>query len=210
MSGSPSVDRRTRRRQETRAEIVAAAWGQVREHGLAGLSMRDLGQRVGMRAQSLYSYFASKHEIYDAMFLEGNEAFVRSLRALPPSDDPAEIARDGAHNFFEFCVSDPVRYQLLFQRTLPDFVPSERSYDVAREAYQLSVDQLHAMGVTQSGIDLWTAVLAGLVAQQLSNEPGGDRWAVLIDDAVDMLLAAVLPETFNSPTFNNRTVRSNP
>ena len=57
-------------------EIVAAAREQVREHGLAGLSLRDLGARVGMRAQSLYSYFASKHEIYDAMFAQGNQEFL--------------------------------------------------------------------------------------------------------------------------------------
>ena len=30
--------------------------------------------------------------------------------------------------FVEFCTSDPVRYQLLFQRTIPDFEPSPESY----------------------------------------------------------------------------------
>ena len=73
--GRPGVtganDRRAQRRQETKDEIVAAAWDLVREQGLAGLAMRDLGARVGMRAQSIYSYFESKHEIYDAMFREG-------------------------------------------------------------------------------------------------------------------------------------------
>jgi len=50
MSGTPKVDRRTRRRQETVEEIVAAAWEQVRERGLTALSMQDLDARVGMRA----------------------------------------------------------------------------------------------------------------------------------------------------------------
>lgn len=197
------IDRKTRRRQETIDEIVAAAWDQVRERGLAGLSMRDLGARVGMRAQSLYSYFASKHEIYDAMFLEGNQAFVASLQTLPHVEDPEdvrEVARAGAHNFFEFCVSDPVRYQLLFQRTIPDFVPSERSYAVAREALDITVERLTAVGATRAGVDLWTAVVAGLVAQQLANDPGGDRWEVLIDDAVDMLVAKIVPDIEVSET----------
>lgn len=203
MSGTPIIDRKTRRRQETIDEIVAAAWDQVRERGLAGLSMRDLGARVGMRAQSLYSYFASKHEIYDAMFLEGNQAFVASLQTLPHVEDPEdvrEVARAGAHNFFEFCVSDPVRYQLLFQRTIPDFVPSERSYAVAREALDITVERLTAVGATRAGVDLWTAVVAGLVAQQLANDPGGDRWEVLIDDAVDMLVAKIVPDIEVSET----------
>jgi AcrR family transcriptional regulator len=79
VSGKPNNDRKARRRQETSDEIVAAAWEQVREHGLAGLSMRDLGARVGMRAQSLYSYFASKHEIYDAMFARGNQELLERM-----------------------------------------------------------------------------------------------------------------------------------
>ena len=195
MSGKPSIDRRTRRRQETVDEIVAAAWDQAREQGLVGLSMRELGARVGMRAQSLYSYFASKHEIYDAMFLQGNEAFLAWMQEGPDSGDGDGIAdlRWSARRFFDFCVGDPVRYQLLFQRTIPDFVPSERSYAVAREAYELMAEQLAAVGIDQSGVDLWTAVLAGLVAQQLSNDPGGDRWSVLVDRAVDMLIAELVP-----------------
>lgn len=156
--------------------------------------MRDLGARVGMRAQSLYSYFASKHEIYDAMFAQGNQAFLAWMTDDSAVGETIELRLDAirrsAHRFFEFCVSDPVRYQLLFQRTIPDFVPSEHSYAVAQAAYELSADRLMAIGLDQSGVDLWTAMLAGLVAQQLANDPGGDRWAVLVDPAVDMFVAA--------------------
>ena len=68
---NPAPDRRTQRREATKAEILDAAWALVREHGLAALSLRDLAARVGMRAPSLYQYFASKHAIYDAMFEQG-------------------------------------------------------------------------------------------------------------------------------------------
>jgi hypothetical protein len=34
--------------------------------------------------------------------------------------------------------------------------------------------------------DLFTALGTGLADQQLSNDPGGDRWIRLIDDAVEM------------------------
>jgi AcrR family transcriptional regulator len=207
MSGTPIIDRRARRRQETVEEIVTAAWEQVRERGLAGLSMRDLGGRVGMRAQSLYSYFASKQEIFDAMFLQGNEAFVEWITdGSGPgnrADDRLAAVRRVAHRFFEFCISDPVRYQLLFQRTIPGFAPSERSFAVARMAYDTAVAPLIALGIDQSGVDLWTAVLAGLVAQQLANDPGGNRWSVLVDRAVDMVLAELVPDRFRV-----RTVRT--
>lgn len=181
------------RRQATQTDIVRASWDVVREHGLAGLSMRDLGERVGMRAQSVYSYFASKHEIYDAMFLEGYEAFVAWMGAAVREDvvatDPIDAARSRARAFVDFCVSDPVRYQLLFQRTIPGFTPSDESWAVAVQAYEQMSRQLAAIGVhDQEELDLWTAVLTGLTDQQISNDPGGDRWIRLVDRAVDMLM----------------------
>ena len=37
-------------------------------------------------------------------------------------------------------------------------------------------------------LDTWTALLNGLVDQQISNDPGGDRWVRLIDDCVTMFV----------------------
>ena len=48
------------------------------------------------------------------------------------------------------------------------------------------------VGITDpSAGDLWTALLAGRTNQQVSNDPSGDRWARLNDEAVDMFLAHV-------------------
>ncbi len=200
-SSAAAPDRRALRREETKAEIVAAAWELVRESGLAGLALRDLGKRVGMKAQSLYSYFESKHDIYDAMFREGYLEFAAVTAADSDADDvsPHELLRRVAHRFFGFCTSDPVRYQLLFQRTIPDFVPSEESYAVAVAAYRSMQDQLVALGVTDpEAVDLWTALMTGLTDQQISNDPGGDRWERIIDRAVDMFLREIAPHLINT------------
>ena len=194
-------DRRAARRQETKAEIVAAGWDLVRENGLAGLAMRDLGERVGMKAQSIYSYFASKHEIYDAMFHEGYVAFAAFTDGLLDNSnaEPLDQARTMAHQFFQFCTSDAVRYQLLFQRTIPGFVPSKESFDVALEAYNSMVSRLAEIGITDpAAVDLWTAVLTGLTDQQISNDPGGDRWERLVDRALDMTLREIAPHLFET------------
>jgi len=198
MSSKTNNDRKAVRRQETIDEIVSAAWELSAEQGLVGFSLRDLGARVGMRAQSLYSYFGSKNEIYDAMFLDGNQALIATLKSGPDAAqleaDPVDVGRAQARIFFEFCIEDPVRYQLLFQRTIPGFDPSPESYAAAEEAYELGPGVLRAVGLSQADLDLWTAVLTGLVSQQLSNDPGGDRWAQVFDRAIDMLLAENTPE----------------
>jgi len=192
VSGNPNSDRRSERRQQTRAEIVEASWRVVRQHGLAGLSMRDLGDKVGMRAQSIYSYFASKNDIYDAMFLQGSRAVAERLeQAADDGDtsDPVEAIRRAVHAFVDVCTEDPVRYQLLFQRTIPGFTPSPTTYAVAVGWYEQMSERLATIGVRdQAGRDMWTAMMTGLTDQQISNDPGGDRWKRLVDRSVDMLL----------------------
>lgn len=202
-------DRRAVRHEATKAEIVSASWALVRRNGLSGLALRDLASAVDMKAPSLYSYFASKNDIYDAMFAEGYLAFGEHLAAIDSSLPPAERARAGVRVFFEFCVADPVRFQLLFQRTIPDFVPSPQSYALAVAVYEQLAAQLAALGVTDpQAMDLWTAVTTGLVSQQIANDPGGNRWERLIDRSVDMLLAATVPSAAGAAGRNNDTPRA--
>jgi AcrR family transcriptional regulator len=196
MSGKPIRDRRVERNAATRAEILAAAWELVRAGGLGSLAMRDLGARVGMRAQSLYVYFPSKHAIYDAMIAESNRELLSRVTQLPQTPDPVEALHGRARFFVEFCVEDPVRYQLLFQRTIPGLDPSPQAYAPAVEALDYTRAALRACGITgDRGLDAWTAVIGGLAAQQNANEPGGDRWLRLVDEITDMYLAHYAPAT---------------
>ena len=198
MSVEPVRDRRAERRESTKAEILEAAWAIVRAEGLAALSLRDLARRVGMQAPSLYQYFDSKHAIYDAMFAQANQALAERLSGLAGTGTPVEELRLAAHLVVEFSVEDPARYQLLFQRTIPGFEPSPESYGLAVELLQRAQVLLHAAGFHDPrALDLWTALVGGLAAQQLANEPGGTRWVSLVDEAVDMFF-----------TYMNRTRRS--
>jgi len=199
---APPSDRRAQRHAGTRSQILAAAADLVRSEGLASLSMRDLGARVGMRAQSVYGYFPSKHAIYDALFQQGAEAFLAAMSAPTSSEaaEPHERLMASAQRFFTFCVSDPVRYQLLFLHTIPGFVPSPEAYEPAVAALALTSTAFAEAGITDpDALDLATAVLAGLTSQQLANDPGGDRWARLVDRAVLMLLTDFAPHVLTAP-----------
>ncbi len=180
-----------RRRDATREGIVDAAWQICRAEGLGSLSLRDLGKHVGLKASSLYAYFDSKSAIYDAMFREGYEQMDEVAAVwqgwLDAGDHPRTVFKRIAHQFVEFCTSDAVRYQLMFQRVLPDFEPTPETYGVSVRQLERLGDFLATMGVTDPrAMDLWTAIVTGLTDQQISNDPGGDRWIRLIDDAVDM------------------------
>ena len=127
------TDRRRRRHEATRQEIIDAAWTIVRAEGLAALTMRGLARVVGMEPQSLYTYFRSKHDVYDAMFAEGNQELLDRFRAADWPDDPRALLTQAAELMFTFDAEDAARSQLLFQRTIPDFEPSAGAYAVAEE-----------------------------------------------------------------------------
>ena len=204
MTAIPNADRRAVRHQATIDEILTAAWDLVREHGLAGLTLRDLGTRVSMKPQSLYSYFSSKNDIYDAMFRQGYTALIEQTAMRMPDELPTDVlplVQQRALLFFDFCTSDPARYQLLFQRTIPDFTPSAESYQLALQAYDGTIGELAHLRITdRSAMDLWTAVMTGLADQQISNDPGGTRWRDLVPRAMAMLLDEL--DTHDDPTHD--------
>ncbi|MGH9006735.1 MAG: TetR/AcrR family transcriptional regulator [Acidimicrobiales bacterium] len=178
------------RRQSARDAIVESAWEAVRGLGLGGLSMRDLANRAGITTPTVYSYFESKNDIFDAMFGQAATEFEAQMSAPYPDEGPREGLVACAQRFASFCTEDVLRYQLLFQRTIPGFEPSPASYRPAVAALEASRRHLAACGITHARqVDVWTALLTGLVDQQISNDPGGQRWLALLDDAVDMFVA---------------------
>src|SRR3954469_7595028 len=164
----PMRDRRAERREATKAEILDAAWELVRARGLAGLSVRDLARQVGMQAPSLYSYFDSKHAIYDAMFLQGNLELLERYKAMPEFKNAVDEFRANAQMFVGFTVEDPARAQLMFMRSIPGFEPSAESYEVAVRIVERSKQRMAKLGVTKSeDFDLWTSLVSGLSFQQI-------------------------------------------
>jgi AcrR family transcriptional regulator len=204
-------NRQAERRAATRNEILEAAWDLARANGLAGLSLGDVARRIGMKTPSLYWYFDSKHAIYDAMFVQGNEELLARLRAARWGTTARSVLRTGARIFVEFSVEDLARYQLLFQRSIPDFEPSPDAYAAAVTVYEEMRARHAAIGLTrQADHDMWTALVSGLAAQQTANDPGGDRWLRLIDPMVDMYLASIGRPTTPERARNRSPKRARP
>lgn len=204
MLGNENSDWRADRRAAATRSIVDAAWELAREHGLAGLTLRDLARRLGMATPSLYSYFDSKHALYDAMYADGWRAFLE-YDPQPPATDVRDAIRTGMDRWVRFSLADPVRFQLLSLRTIPGFEPSEASYAIAQRAYDESFAALDAVApVTQEHKDLITAVASGLLNQQLANEPGGTRWVRLLDDACDLVARWVTETLPRKPTRSRK------
>jgi AcrR family transcriptional regulator len=182
-------DRRQRRHDGKKARIVAEAWKLARRDGLAGISLRDLAERVDLRQPSLYAYFESKLDLYDALFADGNGQILQAVRARVPRDDPREELIEYVELLVRLASEDPERHQLLFQRTIPGFEPSVESYALALEFLQTGIERMRAVGVTDDAeMDVFTALISGLSHQQVANDPGGDRWVRVARRVAEMFL----------------------
>jgi hypothetical protein len=67
-------------------------------------------------------------------------------------------------------------------------------------------DRLAAAGLTgAAAFDIWTALVSGLSAQQIANDPGGSRWLRLVDDVVDMYLDHITRKPSNGQSRRKDT-----
>jgi hypothetical protein len=128
------------------------------------------------------------------MFAQGCEQIIEALHARPVSSDGRRAVKEMARRFAAVAVENPARAQLLFQRPIPGFEPSPASYQIAQRMLDDTRQRLAAIGLTKPRhLDMYTALLSGIVAQQLANDPGGTRWVRLVDDMIEMFLEHTRP-----------------
>ena len=78
----------------TRRQILDQTAKLLRMNGYASTSLRDIAAAMGMKAGSLYYYFASKEELAETIMTEGidrvREAVKNALAAQPADADPLD------------------------------------------------------------------------------------------------------------------------
>jgi AcrR family transcriptional regulator len=201
-------DRRSRRHMAKRSRIIDNAWSLARRDGLNGISLRDLADSVDLRQPSLYAYFESKLDLYDAMFEDGQRQLLDRCQARERLPDSVDELVAVVEDLVRFSSEDVVRHQLLFQRTIPDFEPSTAAMEPARQFVDLMTERVRAAGLEgPSDVDLFSAIVSGLAHQQVANDPGGDRWVLLARRVVEVHFADV-DRRSPGPTKKQTTTRS--
>jgi len=59
----------------TKMQILDSAYRLFTEKGFRGSSLRDIAERSGIKASSIYNHFKSKEEIFEAVFIENHPLF---------------------------------------------------------------------------------------------------------------------------------------
>lgn len=114
---APEMASSARDQLSPRAEgIVSAARELLEAEGMAGLSMRRLADRLGIKAPSLYKHFADKHALEAAIISTGfEEQAERFEQAVAGADNPLVAI---AQAYREFARLHPHLYRLMTERPL--------------------------------------------------------------------------------------------
>src|SRR3978361_1013327 len=149
MTATTKRDRLAERREAIRTEIVDAAWDIARTGGLAAVTLREVAARIGMQSPSLYSHFASKNAIYDAMFGQAWSDYLAASQETVASipKPPRKALLYMVQTFVDFALADPVRFQLMNQRMVLDFEPTDQAYAPSMQVMALFREQLARIGV---------------------------------------------------------------
>ena len=179
-----------RRKPLSRKRIVKAALRMIDKDGLDGLSMRRLGQALGVEAMALYHHFANKGALLDAVL----EELIAEAK-LPPRDSmpPLERLRSFARGHRQMALRHPNAFILIPSRRFN----TERSfaqYEEVLEAFRdlgfdaaLSARYFRSVGYFVSG-----AGLADIASRAHQPDATPVRLETF-DDARFPLVSAVTP-----------------
>lgn len=162
-------------------EIVVAARELLEDSGVDRLSMRSLGERLGIKAPSLYKHFPSKEALEATLISIGFEEQAELFQAaLDNSPEPLTAMADA---YRAYAKRNPQLYRLMFDRPLnrsllvagteqaaaaPSFQAAGEDEDLARAAWAFA----HGMTIFElnnrfsEGADLEVAWQRGIAALQ--------------------------------------------
>jgi len=196
-----TATRREKYRVETRRAILRAARAAFLRKGVAGISMRQLADRVGCSHGNLYLHFRSKEDLFDCLVEESFARLAAALRALRPPQrvkDPVAMLKRAARAYVDFGLKNPGAYEFAFilrrsgrPRPLKPHVAYE--YMLALVKRCVAEAGIRPEMVENAGQAVWAAV-HGVTSLLILRPrfPWADREKLIrrvIDSAVDGLFA---------------------
>ncbi|PKH41773.1 transcriptional regulator, TetR family [Nocardioides alpinus] len=156
----------------SRERIVEAAIAFIDEHGLPGLTMRRLGNELGVEAMALYRYVPGKEDLLDAVVEELIEGMRRDVDVLDaPRDGWQDFLIRLAHGVRRVALEHPKAFPLVASR--PTEAPWLRPPLRSLAWVEVFLSGLLAEGFTEeaavASYRAYTSVLLGNLLLEVSN-----------------------------------------
>ena len=115
----------------TREALLAAAHDLLATEGPSALTVRRIAAAAGVSTMNVYSRFGGKDGVLDELFVDGFRRMTDAMTEAPVTDDPLDDLKQCCDAYRSFARRNPTYYSLMFDRAVPDFVPSERAVTAA-------------------------------------------------------------------------------
>ena len=195
-------ERHERERETRRRAILDAARDLFTAEGYRNVSMRKIAERIEYSPAALYSYFASKDDIFFALAGEGFERMFDLSARTPEGPTPLDTLRAHLFNVYRLAVEAPEYYSLIF---LDREVPQIRKYfdrfprlAEMREVLSglisgaVAAGQLPAHVSPHAMVKLLFSAIHGAAVTRLCERIGpGEDGEALARDAIDLTLAGL-------------------
>src|SRR6266699_4390311 len=140
-----ALSRRERRHEQTRQEIKQIARQQMAQQGTAAsLSLRGIAAEMGMRAPSLYNYYASRDDLVTDLLIDSythqaeamEEAFISN-----ESQGPLKRLLTVMLAYRQWAITHPTEFTLISGSPIPGYMaPIERTLPQGRRAVKVLLD----------------------------------------------------------------------
>lgn len=189
---------------DTRQALLAAAHDLLATEGPAALTVRRIATAAGVSTMNVYSRFGGKDGVLDELFIDGFRRMTDEMVNAPTTDDALADLQACGEAYRAFARRNPTYYSLMFDRTVPDFVPSERAVEAALGSHArvvARVERAMAAGVIERGDPfevasaLWACDhgLASLEARTPSTEEHLFDWDAIASRAMQAMLRGLAP-----------------
>jgi len=167
-------ERQDRERQAVTASILDAARDLFIAEGYQSVSIRKIAERIEYSPAAIYSYYASKDDIFLALAAEGFHRLDDKVQAAMSTGDPLENVRGCWWAFYEFSQEQPAYFQLMFvDRSVPRITQQWEGFEFLQQMLNNAVTAIQ------------TAIDAGAFPNTLSpNAAMHMLWASLIGPAI--------------------------
>ena len=214
--GPGRAERHQQAREATRRAILDAALELFVADGYSQVSIRNIAAKVEYSPAAIYSYFASKDDIFLALAEEGFR-LLDAAHFTAPSGEPLDELRGIAWQLYQFSREQPQYFALVFlDRHVPRigkesqqfaFIADMRERVLAKVQRCIDEQLFPASLRADVAMRLLWAPIIGITSFQLSNRmpPNVDADA-LVRDAIDTTIAGLRAGVATHSTSSLATV----
>jgi len=174
---------------DLRAALLVETLHLLETEGVAAVSLRALGERLGVSRSAAYRHFKDKADLLDSVAEQGFRQFCTALNKAANTPQPVlEQFRAMGRAYVRFALDNPACYQLMFQETgiLDNAKPSLK--EAANAAFQELVQMLRR------------CQQAGVVKREELNSQAIFVWSSM-HGLSSLLLAQRLPDSVEQQTI---------